>query len=385
MRILKGQEILPDDSTLVQHNISDGATVNIVIEPAKQITVEVFCNLGTFKYEINNCLLVKDLKQKLLDSEQVASIADEFDLETKLSENCTKTLDDDSLPLHEYGIQDDCQLMVVKPHLFLELVSQDGSKKLYKKFCKKTTVNQLKTVIVQYFFGGKDTDLSLFATSDQTTFITVYPKRDEKDVSVGEILSDGQTVYYLEVIKYDFDACYPVKHKDVEIGRVYGARGDTVSIIKLRVQNQLGIPANCVTVILYCSETTINVDATLDNSQVPVVRSYLFLTLMSQGQSKKEYKKVLKKVTVKELEDMVLRLFCDKKDTDISLFVTSDQIKYVKVGPNKDVSVGEVLSNDQTVCYLEDKCDFKNYWPVKHGNVEIGNVYGYPEDYWANN
>ena len=62
VRILKGQEILPDDSTLVQHNISDGDTVNIFIEPEKQITVEVVCNLGTFKHEISNCLLVKGLQ-----------------------------------------------------------------------------------------------------------------------------------------------------------------------------------------------------------------------------------------------------------------------------------------------------------------------------------
>ena len=29
----EGQEILPDDSTLVQHKISDGDTVNVLIEP----------------------------------------------------------------------------------------------------------------------------------------------------------------------------------------------------------------------------------------------------------------------------------------------------------------------------------------------------------------
>ena len=68
VRILKGQEILPDDSTLVQHNISDGDTVNIVIEPDKKITVEVVCNLGPFKLRISNSCLVKGLKKRLIDS-----------------------------------------------------------------------------------------------------------------------------------------------------------------------------------------------------------------------------------------------------------------------------------------------------------------------------
>ena len=119
MRILKKQEILPDDSTLVQHNISDGGTVNIVIEPEKQIVVVVSCNLGTFKHEISNSLLVKDLKQKLIDSEQVASLPGEFDFEIKVPDTAVLILEDDLLPLHEYGIRDDCKLMVVRPFCFL--------------------------------------------------------------------------------------------------------------------------------------------------------------------------------------------------------------------------------------------------------------------------
>ena len=141
-----------------------------------------------------------------------------------------------------------------------------------------------------------------------------------------------------------------MKHRDVEIGRVYGVRDDTVSIIKFRVQNQLGILANCLTVTktewvknkyneknltfglptrenekIGDLEITISADAFWDNSQLPIVRPYSFLTLTSQDQSTKAYKKVLKKVTVKELEDMVKKLFCGKNVGNISFFVTSDQ------------------------------------------------------------
>ena len=123
-------------------------------------------------------------------------------------------------------------------------------------------------------------------------------------------------------------------------------------------------------------EITISVDVTWDNSQISIVRPYLFLTFMNQHHSKKKYRKVLKKVTVKELEDMVLRLFCDKKDTDISLVITSDQIKFHKIGSNKDVSIGEILLDEQVGCYLENKSDFSICFPVNLRNTEIGKGYG---------
>ena len=395
VRILKGQEVLPDDSTLAQHNISDGDTVNIIIEPAKQITVEVVCKWGTFKHAITSSILVKDLKQKLIDSGQVAFLPNEYDFKGKISDSCVKTLKDDAFPIQHYGIQNDCQLVVVKPYLFLTLMSEDNSRKVHRKIPTITTVHELNMMIKEQFCDEKVIDIILFVTNDQIKYGKVASCNG---MLVGDVLSDDQTVCYLEN-KYEFDSCYVVKHQDVEIGRVYGARGDTVSIIKLRVQNQLGISANCLTVTksvwVYnvCKEMstrenekigdleiTISVHATWDNSQLPIVRPYLFLTLMSQDQYKKEYKKVLKKVTMKELENMVLRLFCGKNVNDISLFVTNDQIRYVKVGPNKDVSIGEVLSDNQTVCYLVNKSDYYTSWPVKNGDVEIGRVYGDKED-----
>ena len=151
MRILKGQEILPDDSTLVQHNISNGDTVNIVIEPEKQITVDIICNRGTFKHEMGSSLLVGSLKQKLIDSEQVAFLPGEFDLEVKVSNTDVQILEDDSLPLHEYGIRDDCKLVVIKPYLFVMFMNQDHSKRVYRKIPKKVSVKELEKMIMQLF------------------------------------------------------------------------------------------------------------------------------------------------------------------------------------------------------------------------------------------
>ena len=65
---------------------------------------------------------------------------------------------------------------------------------------------------------------------------------------------------------------------------------------------------------------------------------------------------------------------------DISLYVTKDKTKYCKVSPNKDVSVGKVLSDDQIVCYFEDKRYYFAFWPVTCEKVQVGMVYGDVED-----
>ena len=39
VRVIKGQEVLPDGSTLEEHGIIDGSTINIVIEPEKEINL----------------------------------------------------------------------------------------------------------------------------------------------------------------------------------------------------------------------------------------------------------------------------------------------------------------------------------------------------------
>ena len=37
VRVIKGQKVLPEGSTLEEHRITDSSTVNIVIEPEKEI------------------------------------------------------------------------------------------------------------------------------------------------------------------------------------------------------------------------------------------------------------------------------------------------------------------------------------------------------------
>ena len=210
---------------------------------------------------------------------------------------------------------DNSQLLIVRPYLFLTLMSQDQYKKEYKKVLKKVTMRELENLVLRLFCGKNVSDISLFVTNDQIRYVKVGPN---KDISIGEVLSDNQTVCYL-VNKSDYYMSLPVKNGDVEIGRVYGDKGDTKKIVKLRVQDQLGIPTNRVKVRSSIHEIQIDGSFPLheyginDDGKLIVDRSYLFLTLMNKDQSKKIFRKVPKETTTMELKKLIIKLFCDPK------------------------------------------------------------------------
>ena len=65
--MIKGQEVLPDGSTLEEHGIIDGSTVNIVIEPEKEINIKIKWGILESTRNVSNSVRVRDLKQQLID------------------------------------------------------------------------------------------------------------------------------------------------------------------------------------------------------------------------------------------------------------------------------------------------------------------------------
>ena len=60
---------------------------------------------------------------------------------------------------------------------------------------------------------------------------------------------------------------------------------------------------------------------------------------------------------------MIMKLFCDKNVTDISLFVTKDEKEYAKFSSNNDTSsAGQMLSDGQIVYFLEEKSNYQKCW-----------------------
>ena len=150
---------------------------------------------------------------------------------------------DKSLPLHEYGIQDDGKLSVDRPYIFLTLMNKNQSEKTSRKVTKTMTVRDLKDMIVELFREENEPYIVLFATKDEIKYL----KLTKKDIPVGEVLSGDEIVCYFED-NGNYNMCWPVKRDDTEIGKVFGYNGDIVRTVKLRVQDQMGIPASCITV-----------------------------------------------------------------------------------------------------------------------------------------
>ena len=250
MQIFKGQEILPDDSTLAQHDISNGDRVNIMLEVDQNISMEVNCGPKSFTYEISLSTRVNELKKMLIDSKQVAFPPSEFDLvkyEMVNGVEQEKILGDEALPLHYYGIENDTVLHALNHYIIIKVVNPKG-RVTYEKFHKTTTVRGMKKIIDHYLCDQFVTDISMFVPSG----INTYTKLDTSgDATISLLFPTNKTIYFIE--DRSFQLSWPVYYNQTEYGRIYiSGHGmgtlDTVRSIKLRIQDEFGIPYNCTNV-----------------------------------------------------------------------------------------------------------------------------------------
>ena len=151
VRVIKGQEVLPDGSTLEEHGIIDGSTVNIVIEPDKEINLEIKLGPKEFTHKVLNSVRMHELKQQLIDGGNVGFKFKDFSLlltsvnKDGVADNVL--LQDESLPLHLYGVGDNTTLRAMGGRVTIKLVNQKGAI-WYKTFSKSITVAQMKQTIL---------------------------------------------------------------------------------------------------------------------------------------------------------------------------------------------------------------------------------------------
>ena len=148
-----------------------------------------------------------------------------------------------------YPVRDNCLLVLERPHIFLTLLHKDQSCKIFRKVPQKATVRELKGIIVKLFGKRTDHGVPLFVAKDNTKYVKVGPK----NVTVGEILSDDQILWYLED-KIEFNKSWPVICRKAEVGKVYCDKGDNVGTVKLRLQDQFGILVSRIMVKRYFDE-----------------------------------------------------------------------------------------------------------------------------------
>ena len=235
VRVIKGQEVLPDGSTLDEHGLIDGSTVNIVIEPEKEISIKIKLGPKVFIHKALNSVRVRELKQQFIDGGSVGFMLDEFTLVIPADNNYGITadvpLEDESLPLHLYGVGDNTKFKIIGWSIMIEVINQKGEQR-FKYFPRKMTVKQMKKEI-------QAEHVSLFLKRAKG-----YRKLDDK-APIGDVLSHKDVVHYIENPFFGLHEMIPV----IQIEKIGHVHNETVLSVKLRVQEHLGFPVSSLQVI----------------------------------------------------------------------------------------------------------------------------------------
>ena len=155
VKVLKGKEILPDDSTLEENGIVDDDAVNIVIEPEKEITIYIskcFKFTPIYPYKLANSVPVSLVKKKLIMEDKMVIPESEFDLEFDQDDKreVVLKLDDLGVPLHYYGINEGSLLLIVKNFASCIIENQKGAQ-VHINLSAKARVGELRKKL-----AGKD-------------------------------------------------------------------------------------------------------------------------------------------------------------------------------------------------------------------------------------
>ena len=248
VRLLKGRYVIPEGSTLDQLGITDGDTINILIEPDECVEIEVKCGPKTYKLEISQSMRVEELKQLLIKNNQVAFLSKDFHiakLVIKDGASSEITMNDESLPLHFYGIQNESTLTVVRPFVLLNIVNI-VNEIYFKQLPRDISVKQLKKTMIyaKRFYEHFDFyNIIMFTKTAENS----YKKLDENlDVTIGDLFSDGDMIYL--TMDNFFVYSYPLYYDGKEIGKVGIGYQESCLSVKLRTQEQTGIPVGNITI-----------------------------------------------------------------------------------------------------------------------------------------
>ena len=259
VRVIKGQEALPDGSTLDEHGIIDGSTVNIVIEPEKEISIKMKHGQQEYTQEftrkVMNSMRVRELKQQLIDDATVGFSFKDFTLLLTSVNKDGATgkilLQDGSLPLHLCGVSDNMRMTIIGGSVKVHLITHQGEH-YFKHFPKNITVNQMKQRIHRnsHFF------LNPVQVEDVWLFVehgdNYYRKLDD-EAPISAELSNNDIVHIVSdrfFEQRDMVAIY-FENKFDEVGferkHAMGKhQSETLLSLKLRVQEQFGFPVRSI-------------------------------------------------------------------------------------------------------------------------------------------
>ena len=101
-------------------------------KPEQFIIINVKCGPRTYTKNVSNSLTVRQLKEQLVNTGAVAFSIAEFKLRKFLNVdgtvNKTMLLDDDSLSLYHFGVQNETKLTVIGPYIRLNFVNTESKR-----------------------------------------------------------------------------------------------------------------------------------------------------------------------------------------------------------------------------------------------------------------
>ena len=255
VRILKGQEILPDDNSVAQYNISDGDTLNIIIEPVKEITITIkpgnsaLSDVSNYKYVVKNSISAQEVKKSLATEKDMVIPENEFDLVHDGDEQLVP-LDDSILPLHFYGLKDGSEILIEK-HIISRFIENQKGAVVHMKLSVNATVADLRKRLMKQISRHVD-NITLFTYLEETdSFKTLT--NDDETLGSNEIFYVVENAYTKMLNNIFFSNSEDV----LMLGDIHNPRtivgteiDDTVLSVKLRGQEQLNVPVNRIEVNL---------------------------------------------------------------------------------------------------------------------------------------
>ena len=252
--------------------------MNVLIEPEKYIAVEVQCGPKNYRHDVSHCMTVNQLKMRLFENNEVAFFYKHVNLVMQVTNKGVKQYQvlDNSLPLHYYT-SDSCLKLAAVGSLHLIKSKSPFGKITVHQITNKSTVLDLKEIIMKSRHDTSDSgkgvlnlteclsrdlervimnaigkegvrDISMFVNCGNDR----YNRLESDTVPVCQLLPEDKTVYFIEYW-FSLKWFWPVHYQGKEVGQIFcywgnEERYETVLSVKLRIQEEMGIPVNCINV-----------------------------------------------------------------------------------------------------------------------------------------